>query len=613
MKKYQFVKSSNRCHVKPAARQSVVTLLTLVTLVTLCRAQIVPSTLSVMVNTNQALVQPTNFFAANSNLLNAAVAGGGAINYVTNAIAPAQIFVGSANSNAVAKTLTGDAGINTNGAVFLANTSQARTDLGLGTAATENSGTFAQTANNGSDFASLAGTAKNIGIYGLAGDPSNTVGGVTGSYPQQIGIDSAFDLYFHGSGTNWDGVPTFVAGVNQLGSAFDMNASFTGFTKLYAAGSPSLQTAATLSSDFGYVVEGMNPYSRQVLGLDLVSTNVNGAAISTNSSGVKVYRQWDEAFEMAVENFQGRSNNVIGYGLLVSPNPIGQLFGVTGAPGGMTIPGNYGHWAFEASNNVVAGVPLWVNGVNNPGDSRFKWAFDVSPVTGHAFALGPIYSGTLSNQLTQANGYLDYTGAFDPNETGAVNFQNVTVTATNYLSGVTGTTTLAYGMGGGGGNGLAKETQAHGITGDLFVVSGSRVITANPPASHGDGGWISTGNVSVGDDTSLASSDTTGTATFAVFGSQAHTISGHNASYTLADTDYTVVLNASSLTATLPSAASHAKGREYIIKNIFSGSATVATTSSQTIDGSTTYSLAAQYKYVHVQSDGTNWVIIGNN
>jgi len=33
----------------------------------------------------------------------------------------------------------------------------------------------------------------------------------------------------------------------------------------------------------------------------------------------------------------------------------------------------------------------------------------------------------------------------------------------------------------------------------------------------------------------------------------------------------------------------------------------------ETIDGSLTYTLEIQYKYVTVQSDGANWVIIANN
>ena len=40
---------------------------------------------------------------------------------------------------------------------------------------------------------------------------------------------------------------------------------------------------------------------------------------------------------------------------------------------------------------------------------------------------------------------------------------------------------------------------------------------------------------------------------------------------------------------------------------------TVGTTSSQTIDGAATYALSAQYKYVKVVSDGSHWIIVGNN
>jgi len=83
-------------------------------------------------------------------------------------------------------------------------------------------------------------------------------------------------------------------------------------------------------------------------------------------------------------------------------------------------------------------------------------------------------------------------------------------------------------------------------------------------------------------------------------------------SITLSASHYTVNVTATGQTITLPTAAS-ITGRIYTIKLTASGTGTVATTSSQTIDGSTTYSLSAQYKYVTVQSDGANWIIIANN
>lgn len=83
-------------------------------------------------------------------------------------------------------------------------------------------------------------------------------------------------------------------------------------------------------------------------------------------------------------------------------------------------------------------------------------------------------------------------------------------------------------------------------------------------------------------------------------------------SYTATITDYTIEVTATGQTITLPTAVG-ISGRVYIVKLTSAGSSTVATTSSQTIDGSTTYSLSAQYKYVTVQSNNANWIIIANN
>ena len=59
----------------------------------------------------------------------------------------------------------------------------------------------------------------------------------------------------------------------------------------------------------------------------------------------------------------------------------------------------------------------------------------------------------------------------------------------------------------------------------------------------------------------------------------------------------------------LPS-ASTCTGREYIIKNVGTGTVTIDPNGTQTIDGATTHVLDAQWEYVRIQSDGANWVII---
>ena len=81
---------------------------------------------------------------------------------------------------------------------------------------------------------------------------------------------------------------------------------------------------------------------------------------------------------------------------------------------------------------------------------------------------------------------------------------------------------------------------------------------------------------------------------------------GKSANYTLTGADRTVNVSANSPTITLPTAINCA-GRQYIIANTGGGTVTVATTSSQTIDGSApgTVSTGARLR---VESNGANWI-----
>ena len=84
------------------------------------------------------------------------------------------------------------------------------------------------------------------------------------------------------------------------------------------------------------------------------------------------------------------------------------------------------------------------------------------------------------------------------------------------------------------------------------------------------------------------------------------------ANYTATISDYTIDCTSGTFTVTLPTAVG-ITGRIYVVKNSGAGSITVATTSSQTIDGSTTYTLGTQYKYVVLQSNNSAWIVTGNN
>lgn len=77
--------------------------------------------------------------------------------------------------------------------------------------------------------------------------------------------------------------------------------------------------------------------------------------------------------------------------------------------------------------------------------------------------------------------------------------------------------------------------------------------------------------------------------------------------YILSGSDFTILMNGSSLTASLPDAGSN-NGRVYNIKNISSNTLKIA--GSQSIDNSSSINLSSQYSHITVQSDGNQWWII---
>jgi hypothetical protein len=130
---------------------------------------------------------------------------------------------------------------------------------------------------------------------------------------------------------------------------------------------------------------------------------------------------------------------------------------------------------------------------------------------------------------------------------------------------------------------------------------------------------IGTGSVGLGSNsTVIGSSSTTTAKIFGTLQTQGNklSIAAKTGAYTIVATDQVLTGDATSagFTITLPTAVSK-DGQTFTIKKIdASGNAvTLGTTSSQTIDGSTTFSLPTQYKYVTVVSDGANWIIVGGN
>ena len=82
--------------------------------------------------------------------------------------------------------------------------------------------------------------------------------------------------------------------------------------------------------------------------------------------------------------------------------------------------------------------------------------------------------------------------------------------------------------------------------------------------------------------------------------------------YTIAATDSGILGDATSggITITLPTAVGISQKFTIQKKDSSGNSVTIATTSSQTINGSTTKTLSTQYQSVTVASDGSNWYIV---
>ena len=85
-----------------------------------------------------------------------------------------------------------------------------------------------------------------------------------------------------------------------------------------------------------------------------------------------------------------------------------------------------------------------------------------------------------------------------------------------------------------------------------------------------------------------------------------NSISSGTTAGSTANTDYTYIITGTT-TLTLPTAVGNTN--EYTIKRVGTGVGTIATTSSQTVDGQSSWLLNQKYMSITVYSDGSNWLI----
>ena len=195
--------------------------------------------------------------------------------------------------------------------------------------------------------------------------------------------------------------------------------------------------------------------------------------------------------------------------------------------------------------------------------------------------------------------------------------------ATLGTGGNGGVFTLAGGAGGAasgsggthlGGNGSGL-TVTSGDGGNATGISGNRTggNSGSIALQTGAAGTGATANGTIGNLTLQATRGNVGVGT-STPNSKLHNTGSDAMAYTstssnLVLSEHYVVAVSATATITLPSAIGIA-GRVYKIKSMFSGTVTIATTSSQTIDDASPVSITTQYQVITVMSDGANWINI---
>lgn len=162
-----------------------------------------------------------------------------------------------------------------------------------------------------------------------------------------------------------------------------------------------------------------------------------------------------------------------------------------------------------------------------------------------------------------------------------------------------------------------SESKVTNLTGDLSGKVNASTFQAKGNILAGTGATGAYTNVAVGGDGQVLTADSTqsgGVRWGTPQSSNSHTVTTKTNDYTATTNDEVILANATSvsstLTVTLPTAVGNTN--IYDIKKIDSSShtVTIATTSSQTIDGGSTAVLQVQYASISVVSDGANWFVI---
>lgn len=351
------------------------------------------------------------------------------------------------------------------------------------------------------------------------------------------------------------------------------------------------------------------------------SITVAGSA----GDGNKIVKGGTTIYEGAAASFTEDTNGPFAAGsATLSPTTFGYL------SNNVTLNIDYHYYATSvvAGNTVYAANPFDAS-VVDPDDGNYYYIVlnSFSPATGKI-----IKDAFASAKIVSTSTYYDYPGSFvdsvsvSPNSFYAPAFytdgRNTTSNGQpdiihRYLTtGGTGQIHESYRSATDVELGYIKATQ------NLFYIgSGGGAYTSMNTSNSTTDVFSSTWNIHA----ASASIDATTAGTLSNSGSEVakwdlnsfkaskgmlHAYVAKTANYTLTTSDYCVNATSNSFDMTLP-LASGVTGQVYILKNSGTGTITVKTTSSQTIDGQASGAITlTQYQSITVMSNSANWIIL---
>lgn len=506
-------------------------------------------------------------------------------------------------NNALLSNIIGSYNVAIGNAALSTSTTDFNTSVGYNALSSQNTGE--QNAAFGYNALVVATTAiKNTAVG--AGSMENTT---TGGFNVAVGHDALLhNITGVGNiGIGWLSGALATAGTGNVSIGYDAGATMTSGDQNifigYTAGTHASQTTTpTNSIAIGYnsyttasnqMVLGNSSLTQLILYGPTHNTPTGATMLVIDTTNNRIYHQ-------AIPSGTGTVTSVGFTGGLISvatPTTT-PAFTVAGTSGGIPYFSSSSTWASSAalaSTSLVIGGGAGASPTTS-ANLTFSTGLGVGLAGSAAFAIGIGGSGYTSGGFGMVG------VSISPAANSSPALMNAAGTIVEAGSGTH--TFLA-----------SLNIDAPTVTaGAATVTNTASLRIASAPVATVTGGnyslWVDAGTARLDDNVLIGQTADNGTQLQTTSFSAGYV--AKTGTYTATATDHTITGDASggNFQITLPTAVG-VTGRIYVIKSISTGTVTVGTTSSQTIDGSTTKVLNTQYAGVTVQSTGSAWIIIG--